>query len=257
MKFDDDDDVDAPLDAIVSRVVVVMSDDERATLDAVRDALARRLREDASIGGDGETDADGPLGDDEYRRVLEALRLSGEAADSADSRATVGARMRDVFAACEEDGDDVDDATFEARVRAAVDGGEDVNGTNDDGETALHAAALYGKLSHVRTLLRVGGADVAVTDESGGTALHDASASGHVEVVRALTESARARGTLDALVRAEDEDEETALHHAARGEHGEVVKLLLELGADATKRSSAGATARDLVEDAEDVRALL
>lgn len=240
-----------------------MSDDddaERATLDAVRDALARRLREEASIGGDGETDADGPLGDEEYRRVLEALRLSGEAAADSDSRATtttVGARMRDVFAACEEDGDDVDDASFEARVRAAVDEGEDVNGTNDDGETALHAAALYGKLSCVRTLLRVGGADVAVTDECGGTALHDASASGHVEVVRALTESARARGTLDALVRAEDEDEETALHHAARGEHGEVVKLLLELGADPTKRSSAGATARDLVEDAEDVRALL
>ena len=103
----------------------------------------------------------------------------------------------------------------------------------------------------------VGGADPTVRDESGGTALHDASASGHVEVVRALTESARERGTLDALVDAEDEDEETALHHAARGEHREVVKLLLELGADATKRSSAGATARDLVEDAEDVRALL
>jgi len=234
-----------------------MSDDDaRATLDAVRDALRRRLREDASIGGDGETSEDGAHDDDEYRRVLEALRLSGETVD-ARTTTTVGARMRDVFAACEEDGEDVDDDSFEARVRAAVDAGEDVNGTNDDGETALHAAALYGKLSFVRTLLRVGGADVAVRDECGGTALHDASASGHVDVARALTEWARARGTLDALVDAEDEDEETALHHAARGEHGEVVKLLLELGADATKRSSAGATARDLVEDAEDVRGLL
>ena len=200
-------------------------------------------------------DRDGGPDDEEYRRVLESLRLSGEVAVD-DSTTTVSARARDVFEACDED-DAVDDATFESRVRALMDANEDVNARNEDGETALHAAALFGKLLRVRTLLDVGGADVGVRDESGGTALHDASASGHVEVVRALTESARERGTLDALVDAEDEDEETALHHAARGEHREVVKLLLELGADATKRSSAGATARDLVEDAEDVRALL
>ena len=220
--------------------------------DAIRDGPTRRSREDGFSIDD---DRDGGPDDEEYRRVLESLRLSGEVAVD-DSTTRVSARERDVFEACDED-DAVDDATFESRVRALMDANEDVNARNEDGETALHAAALFGKLSRVRTLLDVGGADVGVRDESGGTALHNASASGHVEVVRALTESARERGTLDALVDAEDEDEETALHHAARGEHREVVKLLLELGADATKRSSAGATARDLVEDAEDVRALL
>ncbi len=220
--------------------------------DAIRDGPTRRSREDGFSIDD---DRDGGPDDEEYRRVLESLRLSGEVAVD-DSTTRVSARERDVFEACDED-DAVDDATFESRVRALMDANEDVNARNEDGETALHAAALFGKLSRVRTLLDVGGAGVGVRDESGGTALHDASASGHVEVVRALTESARERGTLDALVDAEDEDEETALHHAARGEHREVVKLLLELGADATKRSSAGATARDLVEDAEDVRALL
>lgn len=220
--------------------------------DAIRDGPTRRSREDGFSIDD---DRDGGPDDEEYRRVLESLRLSGEVAVD-DSTTRVSARERDVFEACDED-DAVDDATFESRVRALMDANEDVNARNEDGETALHAAALFGKLSRVRTLLDVGGADVGVRDESDGTALHDASASGHVEVVRALTESARERGTLDALVDAEDEDEETALHHAARGEHREVVKLLLELGADATKRSSAGATARDLVEDAEDVRALL
>lgn len=221
--------------------------------DAIRDGPTRRSREDGFSIDD---DRDGGPDDEEYRRVLESLRLSGEMAVD-DSTTRVSARARDVFEACDED-DAVDDATFESRVRALMDANEDVNARNEDGETALHAAALFGKLSRVRTLLDVGGAEVGVRDEeSGGTALHDASASGHVEVVRALTESARERGTLDALVDAEDEDEETALHHAARGEHREVVKLLLELGADATKRSSAGATARDLVEDAEDVRALL
>ena len=224
--------------------------------DAIRDGPTRLRAIDAS--SIEEDDRDGGPDDEEYRRVLESLRLSGEVAVD-DSTTRVSARARDVFEACDEDDEDdaVDDATFESRVRALMEANEDVNARNEDGETALHAAALFGKLSRVRTLLDVGGADPTVRDESGGTALHDASASGHVEVVRALTESARERGTLDALVDAEDEDEETALHHAARGEHREVVKLLLELGADATKRSSAGATARDLVEDAEDVRALL
>ena len=68
--------------------------------DGIRDGPTRRWREDGfSIEDD---DRDGGPDDEEYRRVLESLRLSGEVAVD-DSTTTVSARARDVFEACDED----------------------------------------------------------------------------------------------------------------------------------------------------------
>ena len=72
--------------------------------DAIRDGPTRRSREDASSIED--DDRDGGPDDEEYRRVLESLRLSGEAAVD-DSTTRVSARARDVFEACDEDDEEM------------------------------------------------------------------------------------------------------------------------------------------------------
>ena len=68
--------------------------------DAIRDGPTRRSREDAS--SIEEDDREGGPDDEEYRRVLESLRLSGEVAVD-DSTTRVSAREEDVFEACDED----------------------------------------------------------------------------------------------------------------------------------------------------------
>ena len=72
--------------------------------DAIRDGPTRRSREDAS--SIEEDDREGGPDDEEYRRVLESLRLSGEAAVD-DSTTRVSARARDVFEACDEDDEEM------------------------------------------------------------------------------------------------------------------------------------------------------
>jgi hypothetical protein len=229
-------------------------DDELARLCELKAALRARLR--AMAGEEGAAALDDDLGDDEYKRILEQLRLEDGDDDGGGDDGAMSEHMRAVFRACDEDGDDFDAETFEQTLAGALEVGEPANAKNADGETALHLAALYGKVAYVEVLLRRG-ADPLATDESLGTPLHDACASGHADVARALCDAARDAGTLATLLKKVDEDQETPLHHAARGEHAEVVKYLIELGADKSAKSSVGATPSDLVEDDDSVRALL
>ena len=236
------------------------AEDELVRLRELKAALRARLRAMAGEEGAAALDDDAlddDLGDDEYKRILEQLRLEDGDDGGGDDGGALSERMRAVFRACDEDGDDLDAETFEQTLAEALEvDGEPANAKNADGETALHLAALYGKFAYVEVLLRRG-ADPLATDESLGTPLHDACASGHADVARALCDAARDAGTLATLLSKVDEDQETPLHHAARGEHAEVVKYLIELGADKSAKSSGGATPSDLVEDDDSVRALL
>ena len=149
-------------------------DDELARLCELKAALRARLR--AMAGEEGAAALDDDLGDDEYKRILEQLRLEDGDDDGGGDDGAMSEHMRAVFRACDEDGDDFDAETFEQTLAGALEvDGEPANAKNADGETALHLAALYGKVAYVEVLLRRG-ADPLATDESLGTPLHDACA---------------------------------------------------------------------------------
>ena len=70
-------------------------------------------------------------------------------------------------------------------VVALVDGGADVNATQQGGWTPLQAAAMHNKLEMVRSLLAAG-AEVAQQADDGKTAIGLAEAGGHDEMVKLL-----------------------------------------------------------------------
>ena len=142
--------------------------------------------------------------------------------------------------------------------RLLLDNGTDVAATGAFGRTALHLAARVGELDPqaIRVLLD-GGAGVAARDEDGATPLHEAATHSGPEAVRLLLE----RGA-DASAR--DDRMETPLHNAMTDEYGEYiadlekVQLLLAYGADVAAANDGGRTACDLArEDDEGIRALL
>ena len=105
------------------------------------------------------------------------------------------------------------------------------NGTTwgDEGDTLLHAAALFTADPQVFELLLDNGADVAATGAFGRTVLHLAARVSELnpQAFRVLLDSG-------ADVDARDEDGATPLHEAATHSGPDVIRLLLERGADAS-----------------------
>jgi hypothetical protein len=128
-----------------------------------------------------------------------------------------------------------------------------VNATGEDGDTALHIAALHGQRAAAELCLSLG-ADVNARDEDESTPLHDAAAGGFGEICALLLAAGADAG-------ARDGDGETALHTAARGDHVATVVLLLQhVGARRPEllavRSEAGARAAEVAES-EAMKAVL
>uniref|UniRef100_A0A3Q1BM38 CARD- and ANK-containing Inflammasome Adaptor Protein n=1 Tax=Amphiprion ocellaris TaxID=80972 RepID=A0A3Q1BM38_AMPOC len=93
------------------------------------------------------------------------------------------------------------------------------------GKTALHVAAVAGKVDAVTSLLSHK-AKAGTRDMDGSTPLHYAAAGGHAGVVSALLHSLKSKGTED-----RNAWRKTPLHAAAEKGHDHVVVLLLEAGA--------------------------
>ena len=98
----------------------------------------------------------------------------------------------------------------------------DINKMNNDNQTSLHFAALYGHEAMMSLLLEQKGIDVNVKSGYGGTPLLVAARSGYEEVVRRLL----AYENVD--VNARNMGSETSLFVAARSGYEEVVRLLLD-----------------------------
>jgi ankyrin repeat protein len=109
-------------------------------------------------------------------------------------------------------------------------------------QTAMHAAAQYGRADVARVLL-ARGADVNARDEYGDAPLHLAARHGRVEVARLLVESG-------ADVNARGQSRETPLHAAIKGLFSreglegrlQVARMLLAHGADVNARDGSGRT---------------
>ncbi len=116
-----------------------------------------------------------------------------------------------------------------------IERGADVNAVDEDGETPLYLAAYWGKTA-AATVLLVHGADINKPDEDGETPLHWAVNQGHAGVVSLLIKH---KAAIDAV----NEDGETPLHWAAKNGNAEMARLLIENGADINKPDSDGQTA--------------
>jgi len=119
--------------------------------------------------------------------------------------------------------------------RAAGDGDKDVvvslveeggpgliDAQDGHGQTALHRAAMTGKLDVVEFLVEKQPNLVDVKDKHGRTALHCAADNGHKDVVMSLVEKK------PSLIAVKDEDGRTALHRAAMTGKLDVVEFLIE-----------------------------
>ena len=108
--------------------------------------------------------------------------------------------------------------------------GAKVDARDDDGETALHAAAEKARIDFVKYLVKKG-ADVNAKDDDGETPLHaaadeddretDATRKDRVKVVKFLLDKG-------ADVAAKDRDGETPAHVAADAKKADVLKVLLD-----------------------------
>jgi ankyrin repeat protein len=144
-----------------------------------------------------------------------------------------------------------------AALRRLLDDGADVDEEKEeDGQTALHAAATMGHAAIALALLE-SGAHVDAEAKNGATPLMMAAAMGHVDVARTLIEFAPRGADVDAAHRYA---QTTALHWAAEMGRVEVVALLCASGANVEAAKITGGTALHTASDANQtatVRVLL
>ena len=115
------------------------------------------------------------------------------------------------------------------------------------GDSALHLAALFGRLDIAEILLEEGH-PATTPDAENGLALHDAAAGGFTLIARLLLDKA------PDTVSARDMEGDTPLHNAARGEHLSMVRLLLQRGASPSAANGQGLLPHELATEGSRAR---
>ena len=127
----------------------------------------------------------------------------------------------------------------EARVKALIAGGADVDELDPNGDAPLVMAAYLGHTGIVQALLEAG-ADVRAVDPGmRATALHAAAYAGRTEAARLLIQ-----GGID-INKQGPENGYTALHDAIWENHTDTARVIVEAGADLTLKSHRGETPLD------------
>jgi hypothetical protein len=106
--------------------------------------------------------------------------------------------------------------------------GARVDSVDEDGNSALHAAALAGEMPVLQWLLDRG-ADPLFRGQDGRTALHAAAEAGHQDACEALCQACLSCGhrMLLQMLQAEDSQGKSAAQLAVAGHHLDVVRMLL------------------------------
>jgi ankyrin repeat protein len=126
-----------------------------------------------------------------------------------------------------------------AAVRRRLEAGSELEDHSDDGYTALHFAAYFGRLEVARMLLERGADPNSVAQNASRvTPLHSAAAGRHRDLVGLLL-------ALGSSANAVQQDGWTPLHAAAKNGDEATVGLLLLRDADATRPANDGRTAVD------------
>ena len=150
------------------------------------------------------------------------------------------------LAACDKKKDDQKDASISqdmvraivqdkpGDVKALLDKGEALD-AKQNGQTALHIAAMNGKVD-ILTILIARGANVNIQDDQGITPLMLAAKAGKLDAVQALV----AQG---AKIETQDKLGENALHIAAASGKKDVVEALVDRGANIRATTNTGLNA--------------
>jgi ankyrin repeat protein len=120
--------------------------------------------------------------------------------------------------------------------RLLLERGADVNALDDEGKSALFAAADSGHAGVCRLLIDRG-ADVAMASKTGRLPLHAAAIRGYEDVCRVLIEHGA-----DVTAVAHEVDHWTPLHFAVSRDHLGTCRILVKLGADSKAKTSSDAT---------------
>ncbi len=129
-------------------------------------------------------------------------------------------------------------------VRLRLESGAEIEDRSDDGYTALHFAAYFGRLEVARFLLeRAADPNAVAQNKSRVTPLHSAVAGRHRDLAALLL-------ALGASPNAVQQGGYTPLHSAAQNGDEELVGLLLLRGADASRPVDDGRTAAEMADQA-------
>jgi ankyrin repeat protein len=120
-------------------------------------------------------------------------------------------------------------------MRRLVAAGVNVDVLDEHGATALHYAAVFGRLEAIRVLVVALGANNEAKCAVGKTPLHVVAQQGLVEAITVLVQ-------LGANKEAKDVNGGTPLHQAVYHGHAEAVKLLVQLGANKDAKTAHGET---------------
>lgn len=115
-------------------------------------------------------------------------------------------------------------------------------GTNNNGETALHLACFYGNFEKVEQLVE-DGADIEAIEKYGRTPLHFASDEGHEKIVELLTEKGAD------LNKKNGDDGWTPLHWACKKGRLNVVQVLVNKGAERKIKDGNGKIPLDIARE--------
>jgi ankyrin repeat protein len=127
-----------------------------------------------------------------------------------------------------------------AAVQFRLENGVDIEDRSDDGYTALHLAAHFGRLEVARLLLNRGADPNAVAaNQSRVTPLHSAVAGRHRDLASLLL-------ALGSSANAVQQGGWTPLHAAAQNGDDDVVGMLLLRGADASRPADDGRTPAEM-----------
>ena len=128
-------------------------------------------------------------------------------------------------------------------VKRKLDSGFELDDASDDGYTALHLAAYFGRLEVARLLLERGADPNAVAqNDSRVTPLHSAVSARHRDLAGLLL-------ALGASANVVQKGGYTPLHSAAHNGDEAIVDLLLLRGADPTRPADDGRTSIDMAEE--------